>query len=181
MSRAAETESPAPVRPGDFPEAGHDHARCVDDALSKAEDICQDRGVRLTDIRRRVLEAVWLSHRPVGAYDILDRLQGHGKKAQPPTVYRALDFLLEQGLIHRIERLNAYIGCVAPDTPHDGQFLICRDCGAAAELLDHHIDKAIRKSAAALGFDIEHPTVELEGLCAQCRQARDLTSDQHDH
>ena len=164
------TRSTAPVKPGSFPDAHHDHAKCVRSALARAEQICASRGVRLTDIRRQVFELVWQSHSPVGAYDVLERLSDGVRKAQPPTVYRALEFLLAQGLIHRIESLNAYIGCAEPDVDHDGQFLICRDCGRAAELIDRTIDAAIGKGARAVGFCIEHPTVELEGVCAQCQK-----------
>jgi len=160
----------APVKPGAFPDARHDHAKCVRAALARAEQICAARGVRLTDIRRHVFELVWQSHNPVGAYDVLERLSAKSRKAQPPTVYRALEFLLAQGLIHRIESLNAYIGCTVPDIDHAGQFLICRDCGMAAELIDSRIDAAIGKGAQAVGFCIEHPTVELEGVCARCRK-----------
>ena len=146
--------SSAPVKPGAFPDARHDHAKCVRTALSRAEQICAARGVRLTDIRRQVFELVWQSHNPVGAYDVLERLSTKTHKTQPPTVYRALEFLLAQGLIHRIESLNAYIGCATPDIDHAGQFLICRDCGMAAELIDSRIDAAIGKGAQAVGFCI---------------------------
>jgi len=162
--------SSAPIQPGAFPDAHHDHTKCVRSALARAEDICAQHGVRLTDIRRQVFELVWQSHAPVGAYDVLERLSTGARKAQPPTVYRALDFLLAQGLIHRIESLNAYIGCATPDNDHAGQFLICRDCGMAAELIDRRIDAAIGKGAQAVGFCIEHPTVELEGVCAKCQK-----------
>ncbi|MCW8916002.1 MAG: transcriptional repressor [Magnetovibrio sp.] len=152
-----------------FPDHEHDHGKCVSSAMQRAEDLCAERSVRLTDIRRQVLELVWQSHNPVGAYDLLDNLHGIGKRAQPPTVYRALEFLMDQGLIHRIESLNAYIGCRDPGEDHAGQFLICRDCGAAAELVDKRIDAAIGQGAKAAGFSVEHPTVELEGVCANCR------------
>jgi len=169
-SKPASTSSSAPLKPGAFPDARHDHSKCVRSALARAEQICAARGVRLTDIRRHVFELVWQSHTPVGAYDVLDQLSSKSGKAQPPTVYRALEFLLAQGLIHRIESLNAYIGCAVPDIDHAGQFLICRDCGMAAELVDSRIDAAIGKGAQAVGFCIEHPTVELEGVCARCRK-----------
>ena len=103
------------VRPK-FDSDGHDHRRCVADALDKAEALCSDRGARLTKLRCRVLELVWNSHAPIGAYDVLRRLSQEHQSAAPPTVYRALDFLLEQGLIHRIESLNAYIGCPVPES-----------------------------------------------------------------
>jgi len=163
----------SPVKPGTFPDRHHDHRKCVHTALARAEDICAVHGARLTELRRQVFELVWQSHTPVGAYDILERLSAGARKAQPPTVYRALEFLLEQGLIHRIESLNAYIGCAVPGDGHAGQFLICRDCGMAAELVDQRIDAAIDQGAAAAGFSIEHPTVELEGVCAGCQRSSD--------
>ncbi len=155
-----------------FPDSRHDHGGCVASALAAAERLCAERGVRLTPLRRRVLELVWLGHRPVGAYAILERLAGE-RPVAPPTVYRALEFLAAQGLIHRIERLNAFIGCVDPVTPHAGQFLICGDCGTAAELADRRIDAAIAASAAELGFEVRARTVEVVGLCPDCGRERD--------
>src|SRR5581483_8522848 len=104
--------------PTGFAPPGHDHALCIDDALAAAERQCAARGARLTEQRRRVLELIWKSHAPVGAYTLLDRLREGGVRAQPPTVYRALEFLVENGLIHRIESLNAYVGCADPDQRH---------------------------------------------------------------
>jgi len=138
-------------------------------ALAEAATVCAQRGVRFTPLRRRVLEIVWQSHRPVGAYDILETLHGEGRAGAPPTVYRALDFLLEQGLVHRIASLNAFVGCARPGHREPGQFLICRDCGLAAELNDSRVEDAITRSAAALGFRTHHHTVEVTGLCRHCR------------
>lgn len=154
-----------------FPVPDHDHGRCVAAALEAAEAECRRRGARLTDVRRRVLELVWHSHAPVGAYALLEILGREGFCAAPPTVYRALDFLLAHGLIHRIERLNAYAGCTRPGTPHAGQFLLCEACGAAAELDDPAIDTAIAAAAARLGFTVSRQTVEVDGLCPACRGA----------
>ena len=160
-----------------FAQAEHDHRHCVAQALGQAEAICQARHVRLTSLRRQVLELIWSSHAPVGAYDLLRRLSREHERAAPPTVYRALDFLLAQGLIHRIESLNAFVGCAQPATSHAGQFLICRDCGLAAELQDRGVDQAIDRGAAALGFVVESRTVELQGLCPGCREAPDGARD----
>lgn len=171
----------ARLKLGSFPDDHHDHKKCVAKALQQADEICTTRGVRLTDMRRRVFALVWQSHNPVGAYDVLEGLRVGTKKVQPPTVYRALEFLLAQGLIHRIESLNAYIGCAVPGDAHDGQFLICRDCGRAAELIDQRIDAAIDKGARAAGFYVEHPTVELEGVCAHCRSTSEARSHQDPH
>jgi Fur family zinc uptake transcriptional regulator len=152
-----------------FPAALHDHQDCVRGALAAAERSCEAQGARLTPIRRRVLELVWASHEPVGAYGLLDRLGAEGTKAVPPTVYRALDFLLEQGLVHRLERLNAFVGCSHRHGPHAAQFLICTGCRRVAELDDPAIGSALLKGAAARGFSVSRQTVEVEGLCPECR------------
>lgn len=153
-----------------FSGRGHDHADCARAALARAEAICQERGVRLTETRRRVLEVIWSGHRPLGAYDILATLaQASGGKPQPPTVYRALEFLQEQGLVHRVETLSAFVGCPLPDEHHRGQLLLCRACGDAAELVEEQGLKALQRSAEAMGFKVESFTVELSGLCPACR------------
>jgi Fur family transcriptional regulator, zinc uptake regulator len=151
-----------------FPLASHDHTACIADALHAAEVECARRGARLTAVRRRVLELVWTSHQPVGAYALLQQLTREGFSAAPPTVYRALEFLLAHGLVHRIERLDAFIGCSRPGKPHAGQFLLCTTCGAASELDDPAIDRAIADSAARSGFSVHRQTIEVEGLCPSC-------------
>lgn len=156
---------------GKFPEPEHDHSVCVSGAMAAAEESCRRRGVRLTALRRRVLELVWSGHGPVGAYALLEALRQEGHAAAPPTVYRALDFLIEQGLVHRIERLNAFVGCPRPGGAHAGQFLICSACGDAAELEDPQIAEALAQAAARAGFSVSLLTVEAEGLCANCREA----------
>ena len=146
----------------------HDHGRCVSRAVAAAAKLCKERGVRLTALRRRVLELVWRGHRPVGAYEILNRLGGAGRAAAPPTVYRALDFLLGQGLVHRIESRNAFIGCADPGASHSGQFLICDRCGNTLELDDDDIAGSVRRSAEQLGFRVAGQLVEVRGLCPAC-------------
>src|SRR5690625_3106188 len=116
--------------------AVHDHDACMAEALHSAESLCRERGAQLTPIRRRVLELIWSDHRPYGAYELLEKLQAERGRVAPPTIYRALDFLLAQGLIHRIESLSAFVGCPRPHDNHDGQFLIRDGCGATAELAD---------------------------------------------
>ncbi|MBD9483398.1 transcriptional repressor [Pseudomonas sp. PDM14] len=148
----------------------HDHSHCVNSALAEADVICAKQGVRLTALRKRVLELVWQSHKPLGAYDILGVLsEEDGRRAAPPTVYRALDFLLENGLVHRIASLNAFIGCVRPEHAHQGQFLICKQCHTTIELEQASISQAIVASAQEIGFAVEAQTVEIVGLCASCR------------
>ena len=169
-----------------FAGSDHDHGTCVSSALDSAASVCQQRGVRLTPIRRQVLELVWQSHRPIGAYAVLEALQegrraaavdgaadGKSSAVTPPTVYRALDFLLGQRLIHRIESLNAYIGCVHPGARHAAQFLICNGCGSAAELESRTLLTAIDSAAADAGFAIERVAVEVAGRCPACLGAAD--------
>lgn len=154
-----------------FPKNDHDHARCIEAALDKAAAVCVDRGVRLTQLRRRVLEIIWQSHKPLGAYSILDQLRQEGRAAAPPTVYRALEFLLEQGLVHRLASMNAFVGCSRPGHISDGQFLICRDCGSSTELNDGRLEKLITRNSDFLGFAVERLTIEVRGLCPHCRRA----------
>ena len=154
-----------------FQPRNHDHGKCIDTAIAVAEARCARRGQRFTPLRRRVLELVWTSHGPVRAYDVLDALRAERRGAAPPTVYRALDFLMEHGLIHRIESLNAYVGCGSPDGRHGGQFLICRECGAVAELDDAAIARAVAERARTMGFAVEQQTIEVAGLCPRCVQA----------
>lgn len=145
------------------------HQGCVEQALEAAEQICLRDGLRLTDLRRQVLRLVWSSHRPVGAYEILESLREQGRAA-PPTVYRALEFLQECGLVHRLASLNAFVGCSCPGEPHAGQFLICERCRNLVELNDAGVTRAIEASAGAAGFEPRCQTVEITGLCPSCRQ-----------
>lgn len=177
-SRAARARSTAGSRAANaaghvlrsFTPARHDHRRCVSAALRKADASCGASGKRLTPLRRRVLELVWGSHTPVKAYDLLAALGKERNQAAPPTVYRALDFLLEAGLVHRIASLNAFVGCGEPGLGHSGQFLICTACGTVAELDEPALTRSIAASAERLGFEVRRETIEIAGLCADCRR-----------
>jgi Fur family transcriptional regulator, zinc uptake regulator len=136
--------------------------------MAAAEKICDQRKLRLTPIRRRVLELVWGRHAPVGAYDILGSLRKGDGALEPPTVYRALKFLQEAGLVHRIDSLNAFIGCESPEHGHTAQFLICRTCNRVLELDDPTIGRLLTQKAKALGFVTDAQDVEIKGLCTDC-------------
>ncbi len=148
----------------------HDHQHCIDSALDEAERVCAREGARLTPLRRRVLEAVWQDHEAVKAYDLIDRLSSEDRTVKPPTVYRALDFLLEHGLIHRVESLNAFIGCARPSETHAFQVLICRRCGRTEEFERRDVAETLRAEAERHGFSAEHQIIEVKGLCPACRQ-----------
>jgi Fur family zinc uptake transcriptional regulator len=155
--------------------AGHAHHAHshdpLDTRIERAAQKCAAAGAKLTDIRRQVLTLILGSDEPVGAYHLLDQLKSDKANATPNTVYRALEFLREQGLVHRLERLNAFVGCVdgGEHAHHAAQFLICVQCGAVTELEDHGISDAVAAAAAAAGFTPHHATVEVEGICAACR------------
>lgn len=144
----------------------HDHSTCVRTALSVADAACKERAVQLTPVRRRVLEILLESHAAMGAYDVLARLDAEGLGSKPPVAYRALTFLVEQGFVHRIERLNAFIACVHPGATHDPAFMICRSCGTVAEA---QASAAMDQTAAQSGFKVEQTVMEAEGLCPSCQ------------
>lgn len=154
-----------------FRSAAHNHGDCINKALAAAERICAERAARLTRLRKQVLELVWRNHEPVGAYDILAHLRAERNRAAPPTVYRALEFLIEQGLIHRIESMNAFVGCGDPLRLHVGQFMICRQCNTVAELEDPDINRLVDERAQSLGFRVDRQTIEIIGLCDECDDA----------
>jgi len=171
MSAATRSSASTAHHVDAFPRQRHDHKACVHDAVKAAAELCERNGERFTPLRRRVLELVWSSHQPIGAYAILDRLREEGRAAAPPTVYRALDFLLSHGIVHRIASMNAFIGCNHPGEAHAVQVLICRNCGTAAELQDEDLAAAIGHAADRVGFAIESRVIELAGTCARCRAA----------
>ena len=146
----------------------HDHGGCVSSALSEAEAICKDRGVRLTDIRRRVLEMIWAGHKAVKAYDLISRFDADGS-TKPPTIYRALDFLQEQGLVHKIQTLNAYVGCAEQVGHGVCHFFICESCGNVSEIPSKTLANTVKSDADELGFKVSSQTVEITGQCQQCR------------
>ena len=155
-------DSALPYRP-------HNHAACVAQALSDARDICQRHNARLTPTRERVLELIWQSHKPLGAYDVLAVLAEDGHNAAPPTVYRALDFLQQHGLVHRIASLNSFVGCTHAGERHNGTFLICRSCSNVLELAAAGVSRAVSEAASAEAFKPEDVMVEGAGLCPRCQ------------
>jgi Fur family transcriptional regulator, zinc uptake regulator len=124
----------------------------------------------LTELRRKVLETIWQDHAPIGAYDILAKLNARGERNAPMAVYRALDFLIENGLVHRLSSLNAYIGCRHPGRTHSGQFLICSRCNVVAEITSEAVSKTVARAASSRGFKPTGEIVEVMGLCPHCRE-----------
>lgn len=143
----------------------------IEAKLKAAAGICARQGAQLTEIRRQVLGLILESRTPLTAYQLLDRLKETRKAAAPPTVYRALDFLMEQHLVHKVERLNAFVSCVQAGHEHGAmQFLICRQCGTVAEIHDSGVVSALEHAAERVGFHSDNSTVEIDGRCALCSQ-----------
>ncbi len=149
----------------------HDHDACVSEAIRRAESHCEDNGLRLTPVRRRALEVLLEEHRALGAYDLLAVLAEEGLGKQPPVAYRALDFLVKAGLVHKIEALNAFIACVHLGSDHAPAFLICRNCRLVAEADGSQTPVFMGEAARDTGFVIEHTVVEATGLCPACQDA----------
>jgi len=148
---------------------GHDHGRCSADAMAHAEALCAERGQRLTATRRRVLDALAASHQPLGAYDVIDRLAERGPRPAPITVYRALDFLVENGLVHRIESRNAFVACINPHDSGAMVFLICEVCGTVGEAPSVAVAESLMAAARSAGFVPRTPVIEITGICSHCR------------
>ena len=164
MSKSATLSRPCtdPDRPGQHSPR---------ERVALAVSICKGRGVRMTELRRRILELLWASGRPTGAYELIEEVtRTDSRPVGPPTVYRALEFLMAQRLVSRIESLNAYVPCVHPERDHDCLFFICSRCRAAVELDDPRIGGLLAEDAAVLGFVATRRTVEVEGMCAQCAE-----------
>ena len=152
-----------------FPEHDHDHDRCAADALHHAEKVCARRGERLTPIRRQVLEALLTSHQPLGAYELIESLGVEGKRPAPITIYRALDFLREQGLVHRIESRNAFIACLSEHAADATiAFFLCEQCGLVGEPALPGVAQSLARAAKSAGFSPKMSVVEMSGLCAHC-------------
>jgi Fur family zinc uptake transcriptional regulator len=146
----------------------HDHEKCVHEALNTAAQICVVRGVQLTPIRQQVLALIWESHKAVKAYELLDRIKPLKDAAKPATIYRALDFLIEQGLIHRVESLNAFVGCSCSGHQHEQLLLICNNCQEVEERSAPEVMQALSQEVEQAGFSVHSKAIEIHGVCVKC-------------
>jgi Fur family zinc uptake transcriptional regulator len=160
--------TPAETRHYPLPE--HDHNKCVSKALGTAEQLCVVRGVQLTPIRHQVLELIWESHKAVKAYELLDRIKPLLQAAKPATIYRALDFLIEQGLIHRVESLNAFVGCSCSGHQHEQLLLICKHCHEVEERSAEEVMTALAQEIKQADFIVHSKAIEVHGVCAKCAE-----------
>lgn len=149
----------------------HDHGQCAADLLDHADNLIKEKGLRLTPVRRATLEILLSEQRALGAYDVLEKLSEKGFGNQPPVAYRALDFLVENGLAHRIRRLNAFTACVCPETQHRPVFLICDQCEAVAEASPDTVVIALEDLTAEVGFQPDRMNIEVTGTCPSCQSA----------
>jgi Fur family zinc uptake transcriptional regulator len=151
----------------------HSHRHDAREYLATVERACRERGLRLTESRREILQLLAAQGRPAKAYDLLESLRQLHATAAPPTVYRALEFLLAHGFIHRLDSINAFVTCHHPEQAHQVPFLICDECNQAEELCDDgHMAALIAREAQRRGFAPRAQTIEVHGLCARCRARR---------
>jgi len=148
----------------------HDHQSCSGGVLDEADQLVRQSGLRLTPVRRRTLEILLENHRAMGAYQVLERLAKDGFGTQPPVAYRALDFLVENGLAHRIRRLNAYAACMQPGVPHAPTFFICSDCEKVAEAQAFDVSDALEEAGDQIGFRVDRMNIEAMGTCPTCQK-----------
>ena len=157
--------------PAIFPAPDHDHTRCSADVIAHAEAVCAERAERLTAPRRQVLEVLAASHKPIGAYEIIDLIARDKARPAPITVYRALEFLMKHGLVHRIESRNAYLACAHNhDTGALVAFLICESCGAVGEASTAAMAQLLTAAARKSGFRPSMSVIEITGTCSHCRR-----------
>ena len=149
----------------------HEHPHDAKRFVREVASVCELRGLRLTEIRMQVLELIAAEEKPVKAYDLLDKLKDDRSNAAPPTIYRALDFLLENGFIHKLESINAYVSCHHPSVAHHVPFLICDVCESATEICDERVAKLLGEQAKSLGFRARAQTLEVHGVCKGCGKA----------
>ena len=147
----------------------HDHSICSDRYKASIEKYCLQNNLELTPLRQKVFEILIRDHKPLGAYEILDALSKEGFSSSPPIAYRVLDFLIEKGLVHKIQGLNSFIACAYAGCVHIPAFVICRKCENVAEIRgEENIPKA---SSSSLGFKIENAMIEISGVCSMCSDA----------
>lgn len=144
------------------------HSECVSEAILKASLICQEQNIRFTDLRKDIFKIILQNHRPAKAYDVLNQLQKQNSSAKPSTVYRTLDFLLENGLIHKLHSSNSYAACSHPKRHNQCYFLICRDCGEVKECCDESLNLALKNITDRNKFKAKNITIEIDGLCDNC-------------
>ncbi|WP_068118354.1 Fur family transcriptional regulator [Tropicimonas marinistellae] len=157
---------------GDVAVGEHRPPLCVEGMISGAESYCAKHGLRFTDSRRRVLELLLEAPKAVGAYELLEQLRREKRGAQPPAVYRALDFLVAHGFVHKIDRLSAFVACAHPHEDHLPVFMVCNRCESVTELCSSQPTDFLDAAAREVGFLLEETVVEAFGICTRCKEAK---------
>ena len=162
MSDGSQPQDPAPGEHGN-------HAHDATTIVGRAERFSRERGAAFTPMRRRVLETLVAAQGPVTAYDLADRLSTE-RRIAPVQVYRALEFLIEAGVVHRLATRSAFLACAHEHVRGETTvFLVCGQCGTVAEVASPAVGRSLKGAAAASDFEAHHPVVEIEGRCATCR------------
>ena len=148
----------------------HNHDKCIEKSLIEANEVCLEKNLRFTDLRKKVFGIISKNHKPVKAYDILSELQKEDPAAKPSTIYRTLDFLLESGLIHKLHSSNSYAACSHPNAKHSQcYFLICDKCNDIKECCNSGvITREIHNIADENSFKASNISIEIQGVCGEC-------------
>ncbi|MCQ9327957.1 Fur family transcriptional regulator [Pelistega suis] len=151
---------------------GHDHSLSVEKSIAEATTLCESRGKRLTPIRAQVLELMLSNRRSLKAYELLEQMQAIHPSSKPATVYRALEFLEEEGFIHRLDAINGWTACqhIQCDHSHHDLLAVCTVCGAVQEISAPHINKELHTLLAQVGFSQNSPQTEIRATCANCQK-----------
>ncbi|OAJ33719.1 transcriptional repressor [Piscirickettsia salmonis] len=166
MNTKSQQQQTGSLRHYACPKEHHQHS--LTELLANVSRICLEKGLRLTQVRKQVLTLIWQAQSPIGAYALLEALQHYQANAKPPTIYRALDFLLDHQFIHRINSLNAYIACAHPEQTHSPYFFICKHCNSSFEISHFALDQAIEQAVQNFGCKVEDKMIEVTGLCKAC-------------
>jgi Fur family zinc uptake transcriptional regulator len=150
-----------------FPAPEHDHDLCLEEAMERAREAFQMKGLKLTPLRQSVFREIAASHRAIGAYEVLDRLAARGERLAPISVYRAIEALVSAGIVHRFETRNAFFACHAGHQMRQ-LVLACDTCGRVAEADADAVFAAIDGCTARAGFRPKSAVVEVRGVCASC-------------
>lgn len=140
----------------------------VQESLAEAERRCMRSGARLTDLRRSIFEILLTAHKPVKAYDIIECMRDRGQRLTPASIYRTLEFLLEHGLAHRVNALNAYVPCTGPHEEQALLLFVCSECRETTEIDDSVLYDAVRSRLDGLGLSLRDGCIEIQGTCRNC-------------
>ena len=153
----------------------HDHRKCSKKVIQNAEETCLKFSLNFTPIRKKVLEIISSNHKPSRAYDLLEKLRDDGFCDKPPTIYRALDFLIENKIVHKLNTINAYVACFDEESEEISCFLICEMCQEIEEFHNKNLNKVLTNIGKKRGIEIKNLNLEIGFKCQECKNLKNIT------